>query len=148
MKTSEKLNIHTLLPWVLDTLSLFWEFFTYKHTELPSRIFHEYVSFQRFWQLFKRSDVCHRNLWKRYRPRVRMFIQHPEPLRYLPTRLKFNQILLRLWYLLGLHTTVYAIIDIMQHIVRSLSANKGNVNNDYHQISPKPLQLVLPRIQR
>ena len=60
-------------------------------------------------------------------------IQHPEPLRYLPTRLKLNQILLRFWYLLELHTTVYTMIDILQQVFRGISANNGNVNNDCHQ---------------
>ena len=60
-----------------------------------------------------------------------MFIQHPEPLRYLQTRLRL--ILLRFWYLLELDTTVYTMIDILKQVVRGIPAIEGTANNGCHQ---------------
>ena len=69
-----------------------------------------------------------------------MFIQHPEPLRYLQTRLRL--ILLRFWYLLELHTTVYTMIDILKQVVRGISAIEGTANTTVIKISSKLLHLV------
>ena len=102
----------------------------YRAPEPPSRIFPECVSFQMFWQYFKRFEFSHQHFreTESYRPCARMFIQH---LRFI--QILLTLILLRFRYLSESHTTVYTMIVILKQVLWGISAIEGTTNNDCHK---------------
>ena len=127
-------STESLLPWVHDTLSLLWKWFTCKHTELPSpraeffpsaslsKCSNNSISALKFLinisEKTKANDRALECLFNILNPYVIFRLYWP--------RYSFG-------YLSESRRTLYTMIVILKQVVRGISAIEGTTNNDCHQ---------------